>query len=161
MPDDSKRMLPYHKLGDIDWDRVLQRIAAGEYQSTIAKELGCTPAALCMRLRDIPEAAVAREVGIEQRLDSALAKLEDAAAVGDLNLARVHDTHLRRLEWRAAVECPSRWGQRQQITHDIGPSLADALATAQRRVSSVVNAAPHTIDNSDIDDVADSHLVDS
>ncbi len=104
--------LPYHKLANLDMDYVLERLAQGHYQKDIAADLGCAPSALTYHLKQNPAAAAAREAGYELRLDTALDKLERAADSGDLNLARAQETYLRRLEYRAAIDVPMRFGQR-------------------------------------------------
>ena len=137
MPD----LVPYHKLSEIDLDQIIERIASGEYQSAIAKELGCTPAALSRKLRNIPEATIARELGMETRLDQGLETMEDcmsrlsvAAEQCNVNLARVTldklkgaDAVLRRLEWRASVEAPHRWSSTQRIEQHVKHSYSTVL----------------------------------
>lgn len=103
---------------------ILDRIAGGDYVPDIAKELGITKQALSQRLRrhDVEAYAAAREVGMELRLDAGLARLEKEADSPEPNvdLARVMDMTLRRLEWRASVEHPHRWGQRPTTAINVG-----------------------------------------
>ena len=141
---------PY-KHTKLDLDLIIDRIASGEYQSTIAKELGITPSALCQRLRSVPELAQAKEQGIEQRLDQGLERLQNAVdklhAVSDdganLNLARVVQTKiqsseavLRRLEWRASVECPHRWSSTQRTELNVRHSYSTVLRTIDDAIES-------------------------
>ena len=108
-------MKEYGSLAALDLEQCLERIAAGEYQADIAKEHGCTPAALTMALkRQLLAERVheAQEIGMQQRLDERLRKCEDAADAGDVNLARAHEVPLRRLEWRAERE-HARWAQQR------------------------------------------------
>lgn len=123
----TKPLLPLAQRAN--WEQILERIAAGEYQNKIAAELGISPGLLTRHLKNIDQEAVAiaRETGIELRLDQGLDRLERTVAELDrftyedcdrdaVNLARTRisaaEATLKRLEWRASVELPQRWGQR-------------------------------------------------
>ena len=146
MPD----LVPYHKLAEIDIDQIIERIASGEYASHIARELGCTAPALGKRLRAHPEIAIARETGIEQRLDDGLDQLSEAvellsraARAGDVSLAcaldrevKGKDAVLRRLEWRASVEAPHRWSSTQRIEQHVKHSYSNVLRDLDTAIDS-------------------------
>lgn len=123
--------VPYHKLGNIDLDQIIGRIAEGTYAADIAKELGCSKAALHYKLRQHPAYQEAKLIGVELRLDEGLIEME--AAGDDLNLVRAREARLRRLEWRAEREHPERWGQRTHVTHEDVTDLASKLRRARER----------------------------
>lgn len=126
-------------------DTILSRIANGEYQSSIAKDYGVSQSAISQAIRDNPLAAIAKEVGIEARLDERTRLMENAARDIDdgerapdaqLILARVkaHETILRRLEWRASVEMPNRWGQRPQTQVNVGGNQVSVAIVSYNQV---------------------------
>lgn len=138
--------LPYHKYADKEFplDAVIARLAAGEYQKDIAASLGITPQTLSRRLIDNAEAKIAREIAYTNKLDSALQSIEEIAKRErldreDADLARVREAYCKRLEYRAAVELPHRFGPR--------PQTQIAIGGEQMTVNVVSYAAPLQPDN--------------
>ena len=96
---------------------IRSRIAAGEYASHIANELGVSPQILSYHLRQDADWQLVLQAAHETRLDSEQAELDAAIVRRDFELARAREGKLKRLEWRAERECPDRWGIRQKIEH--------------------------------------------
>ena len=112
------------KLAEISQDELLDRLANGESPSAIATSLSVSRPALFYKLRDHPEYQLCREIGMDGNLD---ARLENVMAADDLNSARMEEVKLRRLEWRAEREFPHRWGQKQQVSVGLPPTIDAAL----------------------------------
>lgn len=132
----------------IDPSQILNRVASGEYVPAIAQELGVSKQALSQFLakHDKDSYLAARETAAEIRLDDAMMAIEQAT--DPLDLARARE-RFRAVAWRAEREHPGRWGQRQQVTHDVGPDLSAMLRDARKRVADTQHAAalqPATID---------------
>ena len=135
-------------------DPILARIAAGEYPGHIADDIGIARSTLTERYHGNPAYLQARELGWEHRLDSHLQALEQTAQLvqqdplADPNLARTRtrEAVLKRVEWRASVEFPERWGSKTQVNvavavrveerleRDLG-SLLTSVADKQRQDS--------------------------
>lgn len=128
------------KLATLDAQHVLDRIAAGEYVPAIAQEIGVSKQALAQALAryDRDSYLQARETAAEIRLDEAAMAIEKAEDVIDLARAR---ERFRAVAWRAEREHPQRWGQRTQVTHEVGPDLGDLLRDANKRVAQRQHAA--------------------
>ena len=129
-------------LAAIPKHEIYSRIAAGELPTRIADDIGVDKSAITLRYGKDPDYLRAREVGTEVRLDCGEAAIE--AAGDNLNVARAREIVQRRREWRASVEFPHRWGQKSQVTLEVGPDLGEVLMRAQRRVieGAVVSAPP-------------------
>lgn len=118
-------------------EEILERLSKGEYMKDIAISLGVTKQAISQVLHSDSEYMQAREEGMAERLDKAHTLLAEITENEDikkedakewLDLARVREIGLRRLEWRAEREFPNRWGQQKQaITIINGVSITDAL----------------------------------
>lgn len=133
------------KLANINIEDVLERIAGGEYASHISNELGVSRPALHYRLRAHPSYQLCREIGTEINLDSGLGNLMTAP---DLNSARIADLQLRRLEWRAEREFPSRWGAKQLTHTGVAVTLdASLLGLASALLQQIAAQAPVPIPN--------------
>ena len=113
-------------------DEILERLRSGEYMKDIAISLGVTKQAISQVLHDDPEYMQAREDGMAERLDKAHAllaeitqneeiKREDAKEW--LDLARIREVGLKRLEWRAEREFPRRWAAKTEHKQDMAISI--------------------------------------
>ena len=106
-------------------DEVLKRVANGEYLKDIASTLGIKRQAISFQLSGNPDYERAKEEGMRTRLDAASQLLEQVTldeTLGkensvskiplsdSLSLARIRELGLKRIEWRASVEHPSKWG---------------------------------------------------
>lgn len=98
-------------------DPILLRIVDGETPSEIAKSLNLDKSAISHRYKGNEAYRLAREVGMEYRLDTGLEAIRSAES--DLNLARAREAYLRRLEWRAEKEFPDVYGAKA-----VAPSVA-------------------------------------
>lgn len=113
-------------------DIILQRIERGDRLVDIAKDYGLSDASSVQkRLADDPEYLLAKERGLESRMDKREDELEQAQDSIQVARARELLSHAR---WRAERECPKRWGPRQEITHVQGISITEALEQARQRV---------------------------
>lgn len=111
-------------------DSILARIANGEFATQVAESLQISKSAISQAFANDPDYRLAREYGMEVRLDKSLDEIEDAGE--DLNLARVKEIKARRIEWRAEREFPHRWGQKTE-SHVITESYSDALKRISER----------------------------
>jgi hypothetical protein len=118
-------------------DQIIAHVAAGRFLRDIAADLGVTPAAISQYLASDPEYKAAREAGIEQQLERWQASMETAADA--LNLARAREA-FRATAWRAEREMAHRWGQKQEITHNVAPVLHIHTASDQHSVVDVPHA---------------------
>lgn len=140
-------------------EEIIDRVANGQYLTEIAKDYGCTNQALSAIIKDDPEYIAAKESGMESRLDKANQLLDEITLdatlgkatneVGErleaeeqstlirnsLDLARIREIGLKRIEWRAEREFSHRWGNKQTVTIDV--DLSGALADARARVRPV------------------------
>jgi hypothetical protein len=91
-------------LAHIDDNAILERIAAGEYQSHIARELKVAPQSLHERLTKHPNYRAALAARNAANLDSAQ-ELVDWSP----DLARARE-QFRVASWRAERECKEIWG---------------------------------------------------
>ena len=94
-------------LATLDDDAVIERIAAGEYQSHIARQLAVAPQSLHERISKHPNyraALKARNIG---KLDNAQQACEELP-----DLAR---ERFRAAAWRAERECPDEWGAKNNV----------------------------------------------
>lgn len=103
-------------LQNVDLTAIIDRIAAGEYASHIARSLGVAPQSLHERIRDHPGYRTAMEIRHMLKLDNAE---EQLAAAPDLARAR---ELFRAAAWRAERECRQIWGNSTALTGaDGGP----------------------------------------
>jgi hypothetical protein len=121
---------------------ILAQYISGKPVKHLALELGITQQSLSERLRKAfgPNWQELKEHHWETRLDDGLDRLE--LAESDPVLARTREAILRRIEWRASVECRERYGQ-QQI---VAPAVQVAVQINLKRGEGETNAAHHAID---------------
>lgn len=120
-------------------ESIIEQLARGRYLKDIAIDLGVSKQALSQVLVSDPEYQIAREEGMAERLDEAhrlMAEVtenrgiekEDAKAY--LDLVRIREAGIKRLEWRAEREFPNRWGAAKINLNIInGVSMSDVLAS--------------------------------
>ena len=129
----------------INDDQIVERIASGEYQSHIARELGIPPQRLHERISIHPAYRLALECRNLAKLDNAQDRIDNE----DSDLARAREA-FKAAAWRAERECPSVWGAKPTVVVT-GVNLEAALDSAasalldRMRVVSVVSeddAAP-------------------
>lgn len=106
----------------IDADVIVDRIAAGEYQSHIAVELSIPPQRLHEVISKHPRYRSALETRNLAKLDSSQDRIDSEGA----DLARAREA-FKAAAWRAERECPSVWGQKAQVTVNQGLTLDGAL----------------------------------
>jgi predicted transcriptional regulator len=164
------------KLRGVDPQDIIQRVAEGELVRDVAKDYGVTRSAVSHYIRrHVPKDTwdAVREQSIAARLEQSIADMDTATAYleGKITiddetgqeqglskdaLARANITLACAREkaklwmWRAERELPHLYGQRTQVTHDIGPDLGNMLRDARKRVADTTHAAvlsPVTIDN--------------
>ena len=113
-------------------EAIIERIGKGEYVKDIASDLGVSSAAISQVLKDDPEYLQAREDGMALRLDNAhqlMADITEDRAISKedaqdyLNLVRIREIGLKRLEWRAEREFASRWGTKVEHKQDLSLSI--------------------------------------
>lgn len=124
-------------LAGIDPNRFLPMLHQGFSLSDIAKKVGVSRQAIhAWMLREggdkyheaITAALVQRVADADEALQSAGDAVDIARAREMARFARM-DLERRR---------PALYGQRQQITHEVGPDLGDLLRDARKRVSQPV-----------------------
>ncbi len=111
-------------IDQIDVQGVISRIAAGEYQSHIAQELGLPKQILHQRVSKHPdyrEALLARNIG---KLDHAQAAIEGEKGnpMAD-DLARAREA-FKAAAWRAERECRAEYGQAPTVAIQINEYAA-------------------------------------
>jgi transcriptional regulator with XRE-family HTH domain len=113
-------------------DEIIERLSKGEYMKDIAISLGVTKQAISQVLKDDPEYVAAREEGMAERLDNAhklLAEITESREIRRedakewLDLVRIREAGLKRLEWRAEREHSSRWGSKVEHKQDLSLSI--------------------------------------
>lgn len=104
--------------------QIIKRLLDGEYVSQIAKELGCSPAAISNGLHDDQEYRSAREAGMELRLKRFENELEQSSDQLAVSRTRELLSHQR---WRAEREFPHRWGAKAQVEVTNKVTVDDAL----------------------------------
>jgi transcriptional regulator with XRE-family HTH domain len=113
-------------------EEIIERLAKGEYLKDIASDLGVSSGAISRVLHSDPEYMEAREQGMAEKLDNAhslLAEITESREIrkeeaGELlNLARIREIGIRRLEWRAEREFSSRWGSKVEHKQDLSLSI--------------------------------------
>lgn len=119
-------------------ESILERLAKGEYLKDIANDLGVRSSALSQVLNTDPEYIAAREQGMSERLDNAHSLLAEITERRDipldhasdyLNLVRIREAGLKRLEWRAEREFANRWGSAKINLNVINNvSMSDVLS---------------------------------
>ena len=113
-------------------EEIIERLAKGEYLKDIASSLGVSKQALSQVLKDDPDYLEARAEGMAERLDSAhklLAEITESKEIKKedakewLDLVRIREIGLKRLEWRAEREFSSRWGTKVEHKQDLSLSI--------------------------------------
>ncbi len=111
---------------------ILERLAKGEYLKDIASSLGVSSGAVSRLLSNDPDYLQAREQGMEERLNNAhslLAEVTESREISlddsgsYLNLVRIREIGLKRLEWRAEREFSSRWGTKVEHKQDLSLNI--------------------------------------
>ena len=105
---------PKTDLDLLDLDLIVHRIASGEYQSHIAKELGIAPQRLHERVSKHPayrDALLARNIA---KLDSAQQGIEREDTALGADLARAREA-FKAAAWRASRECRNEYGDGPQV----------------------------------------------
>lgn len=145
-------------LADHNPDALIERIYNGEVPAHIATELGVHKCSIYRHLADHPEYVKAREIGMAVRLDDAE---HDVTTADERTLPRAREAW-RCVTWRAEREHPAKWGQRNQVTLDVGPDLSEFLRESRGRVQAVgVVAAQPLQCTTPHNDVVDAQVVDS
>lgn len=109
-------------------DQILAKLAQGKRLYEIAPELGLSsPNSISKVLKDDPAYREAIESGWESKLDSVEQKIESAVDQVDVSRARALWSAY---SWRAGVEVPHRWGQKQQVLNLTLISADSAFAGA-------------------------------
>ena len=106
----------------LDDDLVIERIAAGEYQSHIAKELGVAPQSLHVRIKAHPGYRQALELRNLSKLDSAQERIDAPAS----DLARAREAW-KAAAWRAERECPEVWGPKSELALSGSPLVVNVI----------------------------------
>ena len=133
-------MAEYGALATIDPSAIIQRIAAGEYQSHIAHELGVAPQSLHRQIRDLPEYRLALEARNLAKLDNAQERIDSS----DADLARAREA-FRAAAWRAERECPAIWGAKQQVQVS-GSVTLDLVLSGMQSLDDMGNSGGNLID---------------
>lgn len=113
----------FHQLTTVDPLDILERWSSGEPLNKIAESFSVTPSALTrwlQRQASQEDRELARELHYQTRLDTWLDQLE--ADGDDVNLARAREVVLRRLEYRAGIECKRFQQQKPQTAVQINGS---------------------------------------
>lgn len=103
---------------------ILERVAKGEFLSSIAQSFGITHPAISQVLANDPDYRQARRDGAQKRLEEQYAKLEGAKT--QLTLARARETW-KAASWFAEREFPDQWGQKNQSISVVVQVSADEL----------------------------------
>lgn len=100
----------------------------------------------------------AREEGFERMSEKMVrdAKEEpDVARLREMNIAT---------RWHMAKMNPARWGDQVKVQHEVGPSLAEAIAEGVARCTPVTQVLPSSIDAGrvlELKRVGESHALDA
>jgi len=116
-------------------EEIIERVATGAYLVDIAAQFGIQPPAISKHLAADPEYQAAREIALEVRLEQREAELETAPGTAP-EISRA-SALVRQAQWRCEREAPHRWGQRTQLTVEIGPDLADVLRESRDRARQI------------------------
>ena len=125
-------------------DEIIRRVSEGEYLQTVAQSLGLKGKgqAICNVLANDPEYQIARERGLEFKLEMREVELERSEPES-VPRARELLSHAR---WRAEREAPHRWGAKGvavtvQVTSvgDLVRERASDLLGRAERVDSVAS----------------------
>jgi len=133
-------------LKDVDFERVIERIAAGEFPKHIADEIGVHHSNLYRQLNRHPDYRISREIAWEYRLDKAT---EDIEQSDERTLPRAREV-FRAVSWRAEREFPERWGGKSlTVNINQGVSMEAALELAastllDRITGRVIDQSPAT-----------------
>lgn len=127
-------------LAIIHRDSIIEQVAQGKRLSDIAPHLGITRQAISKVLKEDPEYRDAIELGLEAKLDQRETELEAAGDQVDLARARELLSHSR---WKAERECPSRWGQRQQVDLNVSGPLVNITVASMPTVEAIEHDPDH------------------
>lgn len=128
-------------------DAILERIEAGDRLSDIAASYGFkSHSAIVKRLQNDPDYLIAREVGVERRMEDREKDLE--VADDSVTVARARDL-LSHSRWRAEREFPARWGQHNKLTVENVGDLGDRLRRAKERTVQGERVDVNTIQESE------------
>ena len=136
-------------LSGVDPQVIMQRVAEGELLRDIAKDYGVSRSAVSHHIaKHVPADGwkQVREASIAARLEQSCEAME--VAHDALTLARARES-ARLWMWRAERELPHLYGQRTQVTHEVGPDLGDLLRTAKQRVSQAGHTAAPQLTSDD------------
>ena len=117
----------------IDADSIIDRIAAGEYQSHIAKQLGIPPQTLHGQISTHPSYRIALEARNMGKLDDSQKGIDNTES----DLARAREA-FKAAAWRAERECPAVWGQRSKLDVNVSLSLDVVLGQMDEAIEGVV-----------------------
>ncbi len=96
----------------LDPDSVIERIAAGEYQSHIAREAGIAPQTLHYQISKHPGYRDALKLRNMAKLDNSQESISNESS----DLARARE-EFKAAAWRAERECPDEWGSKAQVVN--------------------------------------------
>lgn len=128
-------------------EEILQDLAQGKRLYEIAPKLGISsPNSISKVLKDDPAYRDAIESGWERKLDTVEQKIESAVDQVDVSRARALWSAY---SWRAGVEVPHRWGQKQQVLNLTVVSADQAFTEAAGNLLDQLRTVahiPHTDD---------------
>lgn len=113
----------FHQLSNVNPIDILERWSEGEPLNAIAETFSVSASALSRWLQrnaSAEDRESARELHYQTKLDGWLDKLEQAQ--DDVNLARAREVVLRRIEYRAGLECKRFQQQKPQTAVQINGS---------------------------------------
>jgi transcriptional regulator with XRE-family HTH domain len=128
---------------------IVRRYANGESMQTLAAEHGVNRTTIYRWM--LSEQGDKHAETVTQVLINRVAEADHRLEVAEdvCNIARAREmARFARMDLERRR--PTLYGQRQQITHDIGPDLGNMLRDARKRVADTTHAAvlsPVTIDN--------------
>lgn len=129
-------------LAAYDSEQILKQIYSGRSLRQIAADIGVSNVGL--------RAWLLRETGdqyndaITQALALRVAEADDALDAADdvVSIARAREqARYARMDFERRR--PHLYGQRTQVTHEVGPDLGNLLRDARQRVAKTQNAAQH------------------
>ena len=115
-------------------DFIIAEVAKGAMLKAVAAKVGVTPSAISQVIGQDPEYRKAREVGAEVRLEEQFEQITTATSQEATSRAR---EGFRAAAWFAEREFPQRWGQKSQVTVELGPELSARLRESRERLAAV------------------------
>ena len=124
-------------------EHIIAQVAAGHYLAQIAHSLGLAGKgqAISNALANDPEYQAAREMGLESKLATREAQLEESEPQ---NVPRAREL-LSHARWRAEREAPHRWGAKQQMQVDHRLTVDDRLSASLDRLIGRVVDGQHSV----------------